>query len=160
LEKALNASRKRIIIVSPWLSDVVIDREFLERLAKALKRGVDVLICWGMPARKNPSADDERTERRSAKAAERLLLVGRQGLKGQLRVVRLGNTHEKILLVDRKFALVTSFNLLSFRGDPNRAFRQETGMYFEIPEKIDELAAELLSRVDVADLQSGPVHPV
>lgn len=44
-------------------------------------------------------------------------------------MVNLGNTHEKVLLVDGKYVVITSFNWLSFKGDPNRGFRQETGLY-------------------------------
>jgi hypothetical protein len=41
---------------------------------------------------------------------------------------RLGNTHEKILVKDREFIAMTSFNWLSFRGDPKRTLRLERGI--------------------------------
>ncbi len=41
----------------------------------------------------------------------------------------MANTHEKVLLVDTKYVVITSFNWLSFKGDPKLGFRQETGLY-------------------------------
>jgi phosphatidylserine/phosphatidylglycerophosphate/cardiolipin synthase-like enzyme len=101
-----------------------------------------------MPKRKHPSAQDEQKERGSERSAERIRHLSRSSIKGHLRVERLGNTHEKVLIVDKKFALVTSFNFLSFRGDPSRGFRQETGVYHEIPEKVDQLAEQMLGRLE------------
>ena len=44
---------------------------------------------------------------------------------------RKGNTHAKVLLVDDTFCVITSFNWLSFRGDPDQPFREEWGTYVE-----------------------------
>ncbi|MEQ9666921.1 MAG: hypothetical protein RLO19_01020 [Coleofasciculus sp. G2-EDA-02] len=52
---------------------------------------------------------------------------------------RLGDTHAKILISDSKFAVVTSFNWLSFKGDPNRTFRDERGILVSESQKIKEL---------------------
>ena len=46
-------------------------------------------------------------------------------------VKRLGDTHAKILVKDRDFFVVTSFNWLSFRGDPEKQFREEWGTIVE-----------------------------
>ena len=51
---------------------------------------------------------------------------------------RLGNTHAKVLICDKRFLIITSFNWLSFKGDPKRTFRDERGTYVAVPEKIDE----------------------
>ena len=41
--------------------------------------------------------------------------------------------------MDNKFVVQSSFNWLSFRGDPNKTFRDEAGVYITIPEYIEEL---------------------
>jgi hypothetical protein len=63
-------------------------------------------------------------------------------------ISRLGDTHAKVLVSDRKYAIVTSFNWLSFRGDPNRTFRDEQGTMVRIPELIDQKFDYLLSRLE------------
>jgi len=58
----------------------------------------------------------------------------------------LGDTHAKILISDTKFAVVTSFNWLSFKGDPHRTFRDERGTLVSDPQKINELFNDLIER--------------
>jgi hypothetical protein len=36
-----------------------------------------------------------------------------------------GDTHAKVLIKDSDFSVVSSFNWLSFKGDPSRTFRDE-----------------------------------
>ena len=45
-----------------------------------------------------------------------------------MRTIEIGNTHEKVVICDRKYAIVTSFNWLSFNPKPGKAIRRETGM--------------------------------
>lgn len=63
-------------------------------------------------------------------------------------MVRLGDTHEEILVADIKSAVVTSLNFLSFRGDPKKGLRRETGLYSEGRATIEELAADFMRRVE------------
>jgi phosphatidylserine/phosphatidylglycerophosphate/cardiolipin synthase-like enzyme len=141
--------------------------ELFEAMKKALRRGVNVDIGWGMPERE----DDERERKKSmsnrqllvqlkqlekqmddeAKAAERVIL-GPERHKhgketGKLRVVRLGDTHEKILIVDERWSIATSFNWLSFRGDPNRGLRNEVGYMVKEPKLVREHAGEVMARL-------------
>ncbi|MBD0394663.1 MAG: hypothetical protein ICV52_12615, partial [Microcoleus sp. C1-bin4] len=58
----------------------------------------------------------------------------------------LGDTHAKILISDVKFAVTTSFNWLSFKGDRDRTFRDERGTLVSDPQKIDELFDSYRSR--------------
>ena len=66
------------------------------------------------------------------------------------RFVRLGDTHAKILVSDSSFAIFTSFNWLSFVGDPQRTFRGERGLLVRKPEIVFQAASELIARLDVA----------
>jgi len=147
LEKALKHARERVLIVSPWLTRTAFDAELLDLVGRALRRGITVYIGWGIPARGDNPAD-ARQERESERVIARLEDIASRQTRGTLKIAKLGDTHEKVLISDTRFAVVTSFNWGSFRGDPNRGFRQERGIYFEIAERVEELASELVSKID------------
>lgn len=52
-------------------------------------------------------------------------------------LARLGNTHAKILIFDGHW-VNTSFNWLSFRGDPDRTYRMEEGTMVSIQSRVDQ----------------------
>jgi hypothetical protein len=106
---------------------------------------VDIYIGWGYP---DDDRDPTKAERNESmrRALER---IAAERNRGRLLVTKLGDTHEKVLLSDQKFMVITSFNWLSFRGDPDRVLRHETGLYLEIPERINEAAAVFLQRLGV-----------
>jgi hypothetical protein len=145
LIKAIEKSRSRLIVIAPWLRDVAMS-DLLNPIRKALdERPVQIYIGWGYPddARNPVKAELNESMRRE------LERMAKQPHRGKLHVTMLGDTHEKVLLSDRKFMVITSFNWLSFRGDPKRPLRQETGLYLEIPEKIDEAASVFLQRLGI-----------
>lgn len=188
LEKALKHARKRVIIVSPWLEPAAINDELQNLMRRALERGVEIVIGWGMPPNseeKGAKRDErslymlrqlERLARDTKEAAERLkkeqaarrAKLAERGhtvteappnderQMGRLRVVRLGDTHEKILISDQHFAVVTSFNFLSFRADPKRGFRRETGMYHQIKPEIERLIDDVMGRIERVERSALP----
>ena len=98
---------------------------------------------------------------RRAKLAERGQVLPQENSAeekavGRLRVVRLGDTHEKILIADTRFAVVTSFNFLSFRADPRRGFRRETGMYYEVKSKVEQLIQNVMQRIERTEKSARP----
>ena len=146
LERAIRESRQRIVVISPWLRREAIS-DLLEPMRKALRRGVSIYIGWGYP-------DDEKDPAKAGKnesMRRELEKLAQQHQRGRLHVVKLGDTHEKVLIVDRSFMVVTSFNWLSFRGDPRRGLRHETGLYLEIQDRIDEATSVYLQRLGVQD---------
>ena len=50
-----------------------------------------------------------------------------------------GDTHVKILLMDDTYAVMGSFNWLSFEGSSNRDFREELSWRINKKEEIEEL---------------------
>lgn len=134
LERALDSARQRVVIVSPWLRTNAINGRLVERLLAALHRQVRVTIGYGID-----DVDDAMTQR----ALGRLQKAKEAGLV----IKRLGDTHEKILLCDDKFAVITSFNWLSFRPWEGHAVRHETGLYTEDPATIASLSQMLESRL-------------
>lgn len=136
LRRALRESKERILIISPWIRAAVVDSSLLSLFEDAASRGVRVLVGYGIGER-----PDEPSPNDADKEAERKL----QALARQYRtmhVVKLGDTHAKVLISDSAWAIVTSFNWLSFKGSRNLKFRDERGMYVGLPAKVDELFDE------------------
>jgi phosphatidylserine/phosphatidylglycerophosphate/cardiolipin synthase-like enzyme len=48
LKKALLSAKRRLVIVSPWIRDSVIDWPFIASLEALLKSGVEVYIGYGI----------------------------------------------------------------------------------------------------------------
>lgn len=142
LSDALASAQDRLLIISPWIRAGVVDRHFLSTLEECLERGVRVSIGYGIDDGRETFDRDRAAERALAELAERY---------ERLRLTRLGDTHAKVLLVDRQFVVVTSFNWLSFRGDPNRPFRDERGTLVAVPEEVDRIYDEYIRRMDEAD---------
>jgi hypothetical protein len=117
LADALANAHKRLLVISPWVRASVVDDEFLDRLGRLCSNGVIAHIGYGI--RKNDVGGNDQP------AVEGLLRLTRKHTN--LTVRDMGGTHAKILVWDGRMVL-TSFNWLSFRGDPNRRYRQEAGV--------------------------------
>ena len=79
---------------------------------------------------------------------QRLTDIQKKKYGDKLLLVKLSNTHEKVLIKDNEYMVITSFNWLSFKGDPNKGFRQETGYYTESKEAINQMKANLSNRMN------------
>lgn len=141
--EALKNAKDQLIIVSPWIRTDVIDDEFRKLLKSTLIRGVKVIICYGISDKRESDTE----------YAIKLLRYIQTGCKNgnNLSLIKLGNTHEKVLVCDDKFMINTSFNWLSFKGDPNRGFRQETGIYLEDKGCIRDMFNDLENRIKKVD---------
>jgi hypothetical protein len=139
LEEALNHTRERLMIISPWIKANVVDKGFLEKLEALLKRNVAVFIGYGISKQPTANLDPQHQ-------AARDQLSHLAGKYSSFRFKRLGDTHAKILIKDSDFSVVSSFNWLSFKGDPNRTFRDEQGLKVQDKNFIEKKFAELLPR--------------
>jgi hypothetical protein len=128
LERALSKSQERLVILSPWIRRKVVNGKFLALLEERLKAGVNVYIGWGM-------AEDTKSSDADREPLEALERLARRYFNFSL--VWFGDTHAKILISDRQFAVATSFNWLSFKGDPRRTFREERGLLVRDPRVVD-----------------------
>ncbi|WP_445619880.1 phospholipase D-like domain-containing protein [Kushneria sp. Sum13] len=108
LTHALQIARKELVIVSGWLSDRVVNDQFCGLLASALERGVNVHIAYGASDRDG----QHRLSDTAFKALNSLKATGAQSRKGRLTIVQRA-THEKCLIVDKRYAIVGSFNWLA-----------------------------------------------
>jgi len=68
----------------------------------------------------------------------------------------LGNTHAKVLIKDSEFAAVTSFNWLSFKGDPHRTFRDEQGTLLQVSELVEGKFRDLEPRFACPNAAGAP----
>jgi hypothetical protein len=146
LERALEGSRERLVILSPWIRGRIVNGKFLARLEERLKAGVHVYIGWGMES-------DTRSTDADSKPLEALEKLARR--YGNFSFVWFGNTHAKILLSDRAFAVAGSFNWLSFRGDPKRTFRDERSLLVKNPRVVDAQFDAVIGRFQ-SERSSGP----
>jgi len=139
LEKSLLETQERLLIISPWIKASAANKKLLHNLEMLLKRGIRVYIGYGL----GEDNTDEKSQ--NDKKAEQDIEHLSQNYSN-LCLRRLGDTHAKILISDSKFAVVTSFNWLSFRGDPNRQFRDERGTLISDEKKVNELFEDYYKR--------------
>lgn len=140
LEQALKDTQERLLIISPWIRANSVNRWFLQQFENLLKRGVQVFIGYGLGEK------DENRYPKDIEAEKALQKLANQYSKSFI-LKRLGDTHAKILISDTRFAVSTSFNWLSFKGERDRTFRDERGTLVSDPQKIDELFNNLLRRL-------------
>jgi hypothetical protein len=88
---------------------------------------VRIHIGYGFPG------DEEKNDPRALKDLHRLA----DRAAGKLVIRKIGTTHEKILIFDET-VVTASFNWLSFKGDPRRPLRRESGTLVRKPGYADE----------------------
>jgi phosphatidylserine/phosphatidylglycerophosphate/cardiolipin synthase-like enzyme len=126
LRDAILEARNELIIVSPWLRTAAVDGEFLGWLRTTLARNRGVRITIGYGIDKAPGKQRDPGVRDQEEALRRLRDLERTA-RGRLRIVDVGNTHEKVVICDDRFAIITSFNFLSFNPRPGKGIRREMG---------------------------------
>ncbi|RUL49912.1 phospholipase D-like domain-containing protein [Lysinibacillus antri] len=139
LINALKKAKKMVIILSPWIRFSGFDNELQNEIINSLKRGIRVIIGYGI---------DEKDDS-DPRAIEKLNHMKKQSYGKKMIFKKLGNTHEKVLLVDGEYVVITSFNWLSFRGNPNWGFRQESGIYTENEETINQVIISVNERMEI-----------
>jgi hypothetical protein len=127
LSEALETAKKRLLIISPWVRRAVVNTDFLSKTEGRLRRGVPVTIAHGY------GDDDSGSD---SDALQRLQNLAAR-FPNLMTFVRVRNTHAKILIFD-DYWVSTSFNWLSFRGDPERTYRMEEGTLVRIPSRVDK----------------------
>ena len=137
LLEALSSATQRLLIVAPWVKRAVVDTDFLSLLERRLRQDVRVTIAHGY------GPDD----RGSDESAVRSLSNMQKRFPDHFDLARLRNTHAKILVWDNSWVL-TSFNWLSFKGDPSRTYRMEEGTLIRVPALVDEAYDRYLTLIE------------
>jgi hypothetical protein len=136
LAQALNGVKKRLLIIAPWVKGGVVNTDFVAALERRLRAGVEVHIGHGYGP--DDSGSDDFALRKLNNLAARY---------EKLRIVRLQNTHAKILIFDDLW-ITSSFNWLSFKGDPNRTYRMEEGTLVQIRSEVDKAYERYIGILD------------
>lgn len=135
LAQALTTAATRLLVISPWIRRAVVNTDFLSKIENRLRRGVEVTIAHGY------GDDDSGSD---ADVLQRLTNLSTRFEK--FAFVRVKNTHAKILLFDGSW-ISSSFNWLSFRGDPERTYRMEEGTLVAITSRVDEQYTRYLEMI-------------
>jgi phosphatidylserine/phosphatidylglycerophosphate/cardiolipin synthase-like enzyme len=141
LARAFEIARSRILIISPWIRANVVDERFIGLLAAALDRGVQVTIGYGTGRR-------DTAERLPDRAAHDALVALTKSFKN-FTFAPKGTTYARVLVVDTVFAVVTSFNWLSFKGDPNQPLKEEEGTLIEDDQSIETYFQKVKGRMQI-----------
>jgi hypothetical protein len=138
LEYAIKECHERLVVICPFLHEMVVTAGFIGRLESLLRNGRSIYIGYGMP---------DKDGRRPSRGQENVIIALQKLMKkySRLKVAKVGS-HAKILLVDTTFLALGSFNWLSFHGDPERPFRDEQSVLITIPVMIEKKFRDLLSR--------------
>lgn len=150
LEDALINSKERLMIISPWIRHQVVTDRFVRNLEILLRNKVKVYIGYGLVD--EDGRDKARGKLPISHKAERDL----KGLEKRFKdftFAFIGNTHRKVLVSDSRYAVTTSFNWLSFKGDPREKPRDEAGIYIAKQDYIDSTFRDCLDLI-----QRGYVH--
>lgn len=130
LQQAFDTARERLLIISPWIKGYVVNETFLKSLQTVIDRGATVYIGYGLDGENDRETDRDRA------AIAKLEQLSKKN-KG-FRFKRLGDTHAKVLICDDWY-ISTSFNWLSFRGDPRLPFRDERGTYVRVKDAVEDM---------------------
>jgi DNA-binding MarR family transcriptional regulator len=136
---ALDNAQNTVVIVSPWIKSGGLNNEILGRIERALQKRIQVIIGYGISKKE----DSDKW------VLQRLSDIQKKRYGKNLHLVRLCNTHEKVLIKDNEYMVITSFNWLSFKGDPDKGFRQETGYYTESKDAIKQMKENLSNRMSI-----------
>lgn len=131
--RSLENAQSRLLIVSPWITDRVLNNLRLQKLRALVDRGVEVFIGYGIGDDNNQRPGKDKGEQ----AIKFLNDLARR--KPNFHFKEFGDTHAKILLVDDNYAVIGSFNWLSFEGDPRKGFREEMSYYVNVKAEIEKL---------------------
>jgi hypothetical protein len=131
LESALENSTKRLFIMSPWVHERVVNKQFLESVERLLEKKVEVVIAWGF-------GTDKETEvkKSSIWPLEQMLKLSKKYPKN-FKYIKMNESHAKVLISDDVY-IATSFNWLSFMGDKRRKYRTEIGEMRTLPSVVQK----------------------
>ncbi len=140
LFEAFNTAKKRVILISPWLNYQAVDYELKEAMRNALQRGIELIIGYGF-------GESKEQEEKFVDRFKKFMTSPKKSL-GKFHIYRVGDVHSKVLICDSNFMIISSFNWLSFAGDPTRGSRVEDGMLTKDQMAIDQKTQEWLERFD------------
>lgn len=107
-------TKEKMLMISPWISEQVIDRDMFNVLQTFAASGKTLYIAWGIA--KRPELEDRAP---AENLLDRLRSIRHDDGTPAVFVRWFGNQHNKEIVMDRSKLLLGSFNWLSYRGDYN-----------------------------------------
>jgi phosphatidylserine/phosphatidylglycerophosphate/cardiolipin synthase-like enzyme len=135
LAEALSAARHRLLIISPFATKAVVNRDFIAKLKQGLRAGTEITIACGCS--EENSGPGKYALRRLSKLAARY---------DGFTFARIRNVHAKVLICDST-CVNTSYNWLSFCSDSDQSC-MEVGTLASFPDRVDEQYALYRTLVD------------
>jgi hypothetical protein len=144
LKDALETAQRRLVIVSPFLTEAVIATDDIEAEIQAtVRRGVQVRIVSD-PQLNRDQAAFERCVRRLENAGAQVRRATTQGV------------HSKMLLVDRSWLVVGSFNWLSAVRQPESQWaRYESSLRYDGNEAFEMISRSLRDLAEVVGVRQA-----
>lgn len=112
-EKSVNHAKTELDIQSPWMTRKVVDDLFLDKIRRLLQRNVVVKITYGIQDDKHTAPKNKETDKVVA------ILKKEFGHNPNFRLKK-GNSHGKKILCDLDYAIIGSYNWLSYTGISDR----------------------------------------
>jgi len=133
--EAIRFSKRRLLIISPWVKKAVVNQDFIRQLTTALERGVRVDIALGIGKDFSDSHED---------SIESLVDLAKS-FPESLHLHKW-KSHEKLLIADQSY-IETTFNWLSFQGVTKQHYRRERGTLIVDSQIADEVYLEMLNEI-------------
>lgn len=132
LIEAFKNAKSEIHIISPWIRYKILEK-YSKYLENALEKNITVYITYGISNGKKEDIDN--------KAREYLNELEKK--YKNLHIRGNSNTHEKILICDDNWAIIGSFNWLSYDGKDDR---DETSNLFTDKDNINKLKGKNMDK--------------
>lgn len=111
--KAITETERELDIQSPWLTEKVVDELFVDKIERLLQKKISVKILYGIQ-------DDKQTKHKNYSTEYVIKKLNNQLKRYVNFKIEKTNSHGKALLCDDKFAIISSFNWLSYDGASER----------------------------------------
>ena len=109
----IDSAKESVIIISGWIGDNVVDRQFIKKLDRKLSSNVEFYFGYGY--------QDYEGKHKSTASSKRALssLLMLQSKYPSKMFIKEFPTHEKILVIENKIVVYSSANLLNNRRYKN-----------------------------------------
>jgi hypothetical protein len=135
LTHALRDTRRRLLLITPHLRDAVVNHDLITQLEHLLRRrGLVAHIAYGLGDREQ-----------DADAVNRLRKLDERHTN--LTVVRLRDALPHCLIFDDTW-INSSFDWLSFRSGPERAYRREEGTLIRATSIVNDQYAKVVAAIE------------
>lgn len=151
IRQAFEDAQRVLHVISPWLNRGAIDSEMTSWIQAALEDKPELRIVIGYGIEQLPDAARNAKDARAHSALRHLVqLSARHSNRILLR--EIGNTHEKIIVVDASYAYIGSFNWLSFNPklQSGPGIRSEIGYRITNQDDLRDLLTNLKQRLEEA----------